>query len=55
MCVTNLCAGLPDGLFSCQKLQFGYILEDPGIDNVGIECIHWEHFTAIWYIYGNLV
>jgi hypothetical protein len=27
-------AGLPDGFFSDQKSQFGYILEDLGIENV---------------------
>jgi hypothetical protein len=28
--------GLPDGLFSYQKYQFGYILEGLGMENVGI-------------------
>jgi hypothetical protein len=29
-------AGLPDGIFSYQKSQFGYILEGLGMENVGI-------------------
>jgi hypothetical protein len=27
--------GLPDGIFSNQKFQFGYILEDIEMENVG--------------------
>jgi hypothetical protein len=27
-------AGLPDGFFSDQKFQFGYILEDLGMENI---------------------
>jgi hypothetical protein len=34
---------LPDGIFSNQKSQFGYILEGLGIENAGI-------FMAIWDI-----
>jgi hypothetical protein len=41
--------GLPDGLFSNQKLQFGYILEGLGMENFGIFYDHLEIFTAIWY------
>jgi hypothetical protein len=41
---------LPDGLFSNQKYQFGYILEDLGMENVGLFYDHLEYFTAIWYI-----
>jgi hypothetical protein len=29
-------SGLPDGIFSYQKSQFGYILENLGMENVGI-------------------
>jgi hypothetical protein len=32
----NVASGLPDGLFSNQKSQLGYILEGLGIENVGI-------------------
>jgi hypothetical protein len=35
--------GLPDGLFSNQKSEFGSILERLAIENLGI-------FLAIWYI-----
>jgi hypothetical protein len=51
-------AGLPDGLFSNQKSQFGYILEGLAMENLGIfyEHLvylfygHWKYFMAIWYI-----
>jgi hypothetical protein len=53
---------LPDGLFSFQKSQFVYILENFGMENVGIFYEILEYFMAIWYIlwqfgifYGNLV
>jgi hypothetical protein len=42
-------AGLPDGLFSYQKLRFGYILEGFGMENVGIYYHHLVHFMTIWY------
>jgi hypothetical protein len=49
-------SGLPDGIFSNQKSQFGEILEALGIEKVGI------YSTAIWYIlrpfgkfYGHLI
>jgi hypothetical protein len=42
-------AGLPDGLFSNQKSQFGYILEGLGIENVIIFCDHLDYFMAIRY------
>jgi hypothetical protein len=42
-----LLAGLPDGLFSNQKSQFGYILGGFGMENVDIFYDFWEHFTAI--------
>jgi hypothetical protein len=41
---------LPDGFFSGQKSQFGYILQDLGIENVVIYFDHWEYFTTIGYI-----
>jgi hypothetical protein len=41
--------GLPDGLFSNQKSQFGQILEVLGMENVGIFNDHLEYFTSIWY------
>jgi hypothetical protein len=44
-------AGLPDGLFSNQKYQFGKILEGLAMENVGIFYVHLVHFTAIWYMY----
>jgi hypothetical protein len=40
--------GLPDGLFSKRKYQFGKILEGLGMENVGIFYDRLEHFTAIW-------
>jgi hypothetical protein len=43
-------AGLPDGLFSYQKYQFGYILEGLEIENVCIFYFHFEYFTATRYI-----
>jgi hypothetical protein len=41
------CAGLPDGLFSNKKKQFGYILEGLAMENLGIFYDHLVHFTAI--------
>jgi hypothetical protein len=35
--------GLPDGIFSNQKSQFGKLLEGLAMEDVGI-------FIAIWYI-----
>jgi hypothetical protein len=49
---------LPDGLFSNQKDQFGYILEGQRVENAGIFYGHLEYFTVIWYIlwpFGNVV
>jgi hypothetical protein len=37
-------AGMPDGLFSNQKSQFGQILEGLAMETV---CIFYVHFTAI--------
>jgi hypothetical protein len=58
-------AGLPDVFFSNQKSQFGYILEDLGMENVVIYsghleyctttgCILWAfgNFVVIWYIFS---
>jgi hypothetical protein len=39
---------LPDGLFSNQKSQFGYILEGLRLDNVNIFYDHKDYFTDIW-------
>jgi hypothetical protein len=41
---------LPDGFFSDQKYQFGYILEDLGMEKVVIFSGHLEYFTAIGYV-----
>jgi hypothetical protein len=45
--VVEYTAGLPDGIFSYQKSQFGYILEAQGIEIVGIFYSHLEYFTVI--------
>jgi hypothetical protein len=42
--------GLPDGLFSYKTSQFGYIMEDLGMGNVGIVYDKLKYFTAVWYI-----
>jgi hypothetical protein len=41
--------------FSDQKSKFGYILEDLGMENVGIFSVHLEYFTTIGYILWSLV
>jgi hypothetical protein len=41
---------LPDGIFSNQKSQIGYILEDLAIEDVGIRYCHFVYFMAKWYI-----
>jgi hypothetical protein len=41
---------LPDGFFLDQKSQFGYILDDLGIENVDIYSGHLEYFTSFGYI-----
>jgi hypothetical protein len=41
---------MPDGLFSYQKYQFGYILEGLCMESAGIFYDHLEYFTAIWCI-----
>jgi hypothetical protein len=42
--------GLPDGLFSNQKSQFGSILEGLRLENVDMFYGHFEYFTDIWDI-----
>jgi hypothetical protein len=49
--------GLPDGLFSNQKYQFGYIFEGLRMENAGIFYGHLEYFLVIWYMlwpFGSL-
>jgi hypothetical protein len=41
---------LPDGLFSYQKSQFGYVFVGLGMINIGILYDPLEYFKAIWYI-----
>jgi hypothetical protein len=49
--VTNVSKpGLPDGIFSNQKSQFGQILEGLAMENVSLFCGHFINFPAIWYI-----
>jgi hypothetical protein len=43
-----LCPGLPDGLFSNQKSQFGKIFQGLRLENVDISCGRVEYFMAIW-------
>jgi hypothetical protein len=53
-----LAAGLPDGLFSNQKSQFGKILEGLRMENAGKLYCNLEYFTVICYIlwpFGNAV
>jgi hypothetical protein len=44
---------VPDGLFSYQKSQFGYILEGLGRENVGIFYGPLEYLKASGGIYGR--
>jgi hypothetical protein len=54
---------LPDGIFSYQNFQFGYILEGLRIENVGIFFHIWHilplfyarlvHFVVNWYIFDR--
>jgi hypothetical protein len=39
--------GLPDGIFSNQKNQFGQILEGLAKEDVGIFCGHFVIFTSL--------
>jgi hypothetical protein len=55
-------SGLPDGLFSNQKSNFGEILEGLAMEDVGIFYGHLVHFTVFCYILwtfgivlGNLI
>jgi hypothetical protein len=41
---------LPDGIFSNQNCQFGYILEGLAIEEHSTFYGHWVYFAAIWYI-----
>jgi hypothetical protein len=43
-------SGLPDGILSNQKSQFGYILVGLRMENVGIFYGNFEYYTANWYI-----
>jgi hypothetical protein len=49
-----LTAGMPDGLLSNQKSQFGSILEGLAMENVGIFYVHLVCFTAIGNILWSL-
>jgi hypothetical protein len=40
----------PDGIFSYQKYNFGYVLEGLGMENFGIFYVHFLYFMVIWYI-----
>jgi hypothetical protein len=42
--------GLPDGRFSDQKSQFGYIFEGLGMKN-DIFYGHLQYCSAVWYVY----
>jgi hypothetical protein len=46
---------LPDGLFSYQKSQSGYILGGFGVDNFNICYDHLVFTVNIWYVYGTFV
>jgi hypothetical protein len=52
---TSFLPGLPDGLLSNQKYQFGKILKGLGMEKVVLFFGHLEYITAIWYIFGHLV
>jgi hypothetical protein len=39
--------GLPDGFFSDENYEFGYILEDLGMENVAKLYVQLEYFSAI--------
>jgi hypothetical protein len=51
LCWQTLKPGLPDGLFSNQKSQFGLILQGLAMENLGIFYDHLVYFTAI----GNIL
>jgi hypothetical protein len=48
-------AGLPDGLFSNQQSQFGYILEGFGMKNVVIFMTTWNILRPLGKCCGNMV
>jgi hypothetical protein len=50
-------AGLPDGIFSNQKSQFGKIFEGLGMEKVGIFSGRLKYIMAIWcilWLLGNV-
>jgi hypothetical protein len=47
--------GLPDGIVSNQKSQFGQILAALAMDDGGILYVHLVYFTAIWYVYYMVI
>jgi hypothetical protein len=46
---TTIGPGLPDGILSNQKFQFGSFLEALAMEDVGIFHDHLVYFVAIWY------
>jgi hypothetical protein len=48
-------SGLPDGIFSNQKSQFGYILECFAMEDVGTFYGNLVYFTAILYIVTSYI
>jgi hypothetical protein len=51
-------AGLPDGVFSHQKSQFGQFFEGLKMEKIGVFYDLLEYITDVWYILwpcGNLV
>jgi hypothetical protein len=42
---------LPDGIFSNQKSQFGYILKGLSVEDASIFKDHFVNFIAKWYMY----
>jgi hypothetical protein len=53
--VQRLLAGLPDGLFSNQKSQFGYILVGLGMENIVIFYENLNILRPFGIISGRLV
>jgi hypothetical protein len=50
----QLTNGLPDGIFSYQKSQFGYILEGLWLKNIGFFSYHLKYFMGIRSFSGHL-
>jgi hypothetical protein len=50
----QIATGLPDGSFSNQKYQFGYILEGLGMENIGIFMTTWNILQPFGRCYSNL-